>query len=229
MRAAGRDRSAIGNRSDSGRSPADTPVRSRHRTSSGHGGPLTAEAGMPVATSGTPAIGAAPRGAEPGGAIEVLQRRRLRVPIDGVDVEAFKGAFTERRAGDGGHTHEAVDILAPRNTPVRAVEDGTIAKLFDSKAGGHTIYQFDPDRTVCLLLRASRPVRRRSARRPARLGRRGDRLRRHERQRPAGHATPAFRDLRARAGKALVEGRGAGSVSRLQEIALDQAIRNRRI
>jgi murein DD-endopeptidase MepM/ murein hydrolase activator NlpD len=101
-------------------------------------------ANVETATSATPAIGAAPRGAEPGGAIEVLQRHRLQVPVDGVKVEAFKGAFAERRSGEGGHTHEAVDILAPLLTPVRAVEDGTIAKLFDSKAGGHTIYQFDP-------------------------------------------------------------------------------------
>ena len=42
------------------------------------------------------------------------------------------------------HQHEAVDILSPRNTPVHAVEDGTIAKLFFSKAGGNTIYEFDP-------------------------------------------------------------------------------------
>ena len=37
-----------------------------------------------------------------------------------------------------------MDLLAPRNTPVHAVENGTIAKLFTSKAGGLTIYQFDP-------------------------------------------------------------------------------------
>jgi len=42
-----------------------------------------------------------------------------------------------------GHLHEAVDILAPRNTAVHAVEDGTLVKLFVSKAGGNTIYQFD--------------------------------------------------------------------------------------
>jgi len=102
------------------------------------------EADAPVATSGEPAIGAAPRGAEPGGALEVLQRRHLRVPVDGVHVETLKGAFVEPRSGAGGHTHEAVDILAPRGTPVHAIEDGAIAKLFDSKAGGHTIYQFDP-------------------------------------------------------------------------------------
>jgi murein DD-endopeptidase MepM/ murein hydrolase activator NlpD len=105
--------------------------------------PAPADVGAPVATSGTPSIGAAPRGAEPGGAIEVLHRHRLRLPVD-VDVDTLKGAFAERRTGAGGHTHEAVDILSPRNTPVHAIEDGTIAKLFDSKAGGHTIYQFDP-------------------------------------------------------------------------------------
>ena len=44
---------------------------------------------------------------------------------------------------DGSRRHEAVDILAPRGTPVRAVEDGTVAKLFLSKAGGITVYQFD--------------------------------------------------------------------------------------
>jgi murein DD-endopeptidase MepM/ murein hydrolase activator NlpD len=42
-----------------------------------------------------------------------------------------------------------VDLLAPRVTPVHAVEDGTIAKLFLSKAGGNTIYQFDLTRRFC--------------------------------------------------------------------------------
>jgi peptidoglycan LD-endopeptidase LytH len=45
--------------------------------------------------------------------------------------------------------HEALDILAPRNTPVLAVEDGTIARLFYSKAGGITVYQFDRTTTFC--------------------------------------------------------------------------------
>ena len=67
---------------------------------------------------------------------------RLRVPIDGVKPESLKGGFYEAREG---HPHEAVDIIAPRNTPVHAVQDGTIAKLFWSKGGGgNTIYEFDP-------------------------------------------------------------------------------------
>lgn len=103
----------------------------------------------PVATSGSPMVSAPPPGGGIGGAIDVLHRRVLRVPIDGVDPEAFKGGFAEHRAGDGGHEHQAVDILSPRNTPIHAAEDGIIAKLFDSRAGGHTVYQFDSTGQFC--------------------------------------------------------------------------------
>jgi len=54
----------------------------------------------------------------------------------------------QRRDGDS-RAHEAVDILAPRNTPVYAVDDGSIAKLFTSKAGGITVYQYDRARQFC--------------------------------------------------------------------------------
>jgi peptidoglycan LD-endopeptidase LytH len=69
------------------------------------------------------------------------------VPLDGADVESMRGGFDERR--DGTRPHEAVDMLAPRNTPVHAVDNGTIAKLFSSKAGGLTIYQYDPTGRYC--------------------------------------------------------------------------------
>jgi murein DD-endopeptidase MepM/ murein hydrolase activator NlpD len=77
-----------------------------------------------------------------------LKARGLRVPIDGANVSAMKGQFGDTRDA-GARGHEAVDILAPRNTPVHAVEDGTIAKLFLSKLGGNTIYQFDPKSRFC--------------------------------------------------------------------------------
>jgi murein DD-endopeptidase MepM/ murein hydrolase activator NlpD len=70
----------------------------------------------------------------------------LRMPLDHVDVETMKSGFQERR---GSRPHEAADLLAPRNTPVHAVEGGTIAKLFISKQGGLTIYQFDPSGQIC--------------------------------------------------------------------------------
>jgi murein DD-endopeptidase MepM/ murein hydrolase activator NlpD len=76
------------------------------------------------------------------GTAGALSSGGLRVPIDGISVESLKGGFDERRGGN--RPHEAVDILAPRNTPILAVEQGTIAKLFNSKAGGLTVYQYDP-------------------------------------------------------------------------------------
>ena len=75
-----------------------------------------------------------------------LRDRDLAMPVDGVKPDQLTRQFSDTR---GGRLHEAIDILAPRNTSVRAVEDGTIARLFFSKAGGITVYQFDPSRTFC--------------------------------------------------------------------------------
>ena len=65
--------------------------------------------------------------------------------MQGLERDDLRDTFDEMRGGD--RRHEALDILAPRDTPVLAVDDGTIAKLFLSKPGGITIYQFDPTAT----------------------------------------------------------------------------------
>lgn len=74
-----------------------------------------------------------------------LTRRSLVLPVQGIRLQDLRDTFTESRSGD--RVHEALDILAPRNTPVLAVEDGRVAKLFTSKLGGLTVYQFDPSET----------------------------------------------------------------------------------
>ena len=71
-----------------------------------------------------------------------LRQRALTVPVQGVAAGDLTGSFDDTRGES--RRHEAIDILAPRNTPVLAVEDGSIARLFTSKAGGLTVYQFDP-------------------------------------------------------------------------------------
>ncbi len=71
---------------------------------------------------------------------------RLGMPVQGIRRSDLRDSYAEAR---GGHRHEAIDILAPRGTPVLAVADGTIAKLFKSVAGGLTVYEFDRTATYC--------------------------------------------------------------------------------
>jgi murein DD-endopeptidase MepM/ murein hydrolase activator NlpD len=75
-----------------------------------------------------------------------LRARQLRVPVEGLDLGSLRDNFAEKR---GARVHEAIDILAPRGTPVLAVDDGVVKKLFTSGAGGLTVYQYDRDEDFC--------------------------------------------------------------------------------
>lgn len=77
---------------------------------------------------------------DPEGA-RLLAQRSLEMPVVGIHPTALSDNYEQTR---GSRMHEAIDIMAPMGTPVVAVDDGRIAKLFTSKAGGLTIYQFDP-------------------------------------------------------------------------------------
>ena len=78
-------------------------------------------------------------------AVDALRDRELTVPVDGVRRRDLRDTFSDRRGSN--RAHEAIDIMAPRRTPVVAAQDGRVVKLFTSKAGGLTIYQFDPSGT----------------------------------------------------------------------------------
>jgi len=74
-------------------------------------------------------------------AIELQQlAATLDVPVQGVLRSQLKDNFSEGRSG---HSHEALDILAARGTPVLSATDGKLLKLFESKQGGHMVYAGD--------------------------------------------------------------------------------------
>lgn len=110
------------------------------------------EEGEKPATASPAGAGVAARSSDPTATIvppspDELKRRGLAIPVEGVKAEHLVESFSDVRSGT--RVHEALDILAPRNTPVKAVDDGTIARLFYSKAGGITVYQFDPTDQFC--------------------------------------------------------------------------------
>ncbi len=70
----------------------------------------------------------------------------LGLPFPDLRPADLQDSFEQAR---GGHKHEAIDILKPRGTPVHAVVEGNIVKLFNSKYGGLTIYQFDNAGAYC--------------------------------------------------------------------------------
>jgi peptidoglycan LD-endopeptidase LytH len=71
---------------------------------------------------------------------------RIGSPLDSLKTTELHDSFNETHHG---HRHEAIDIMRPRGTPVRAVVDGIIRKVFISRGGGLTVYEFDREGRYC--------------------------------------------------------------------------------
>jgi murein DD-endopeptidase MepM/ murein hydrolase activator NlpD len=67
---------------------------------------------------------------------------RLLIPVEGVDTERLRDSFLDRRGRY--RKHLAIDIGAPKGTPILATTDGEIVRLQREKRGGIAIYQKDP-------------------------------------------------------------------------------------
>jgi murein DD-endopeptidase MepM/ murein hydrolase activator NlpD len=112
----------------------------------GRSAPLPPLPTIPFPTRGpSPSAPPAPTAAlDPGHAVSEfsLTGEPLRMPVEGARVEDLKDDFHQARGG-GTRQHEAIDIHAPRGTPVLAAVDGRVVKLFTSRQGGLTVYEFD--------------------------------------------------------------------------------------
>ena len=73
--------------------------------------------------------------------MEYLRDRALAVPVAGVRARDVRSSFDASR---GDHLHDAVDIMAPRGTPVLSADDGRVWKIRSNNLGGLTIYAVDP-------------------------------------------------------------------------------------
>jgi murein DD-endopeptidase MepM/ murein hydrolase activator NlpD len=76
-----------------------------------------------------------------GSDIAALRAQGMVVPVAGIAAKDLIDSFDDKRGGS--RQHNAIDIMAARNTPAVAVTAGTIAKLHNSAAGGLTIYMKD--------------------------------------------------------------------------------------
>jgi peptidoglycan LD-endopeptidase LytH len=94
-----------------------------------------------VVAAGAPSV--APSTA-PADATAVTHLGALKFPVSGVDSTRLDDSFDQPRDG-GARTHNAIDIIAPKGSPVLSVQDGRILRLSKSEKGGITVYATDLD------------------------------------------------------------------------------------
>ncbi|MCG2591515.1 M23 family metallopeptidase [Ramlibacter sp. XY19] len=79
-------------------------------------------------------------------AADPLSARTLGVPVQGIRAAQLHDNFSDTRSR--GRKHKALDIMAPRGTPVLAADDGKVAKISSNKGGGLSVYQVDPSGAI---------------------------------------------------------------------------------
>lgn len=75
-----------------------------------------------------------------------LRTRRLMVPVAGASVLDVEDTYDHARSGE--RVHRAVDIRAPRGTPVVAADAGRVLAVKSNALGGLTVYTTDPAQRV---------------------------------------------------------------------------------
>ena len=116
--------------------------------------PIPLESAGPDGESPSPMLGTVVMAGSPAAAatdasrsrdIDRLRWHHLQIPVAGVPSTKLEDTFRDDRDG-GARVHNAIDILAPRNTPILAADDGEILRMSSNALGGITIFATDRDR-----------------------------------------------------------------------------------
>ena len=102
--------------------------------------PETASVEPPVAAVLTP-VAAPARDSTALSDADYLMSRSILMPVAGADISHVEDSYNDPR--DGERVHHAIDILAPRGTPILAADDGKILRMSTSSLGGITMYTVD--------------------------------------------------------------------------------------
>jgi peptidoglycan LD-endopeptidase LytH len=94
------------------------------------------------ALAGAPVSAAMPVSVAASEDVEYLRLRHLAVPVAGADMSKVDDTFLDGR--DSERIHHAIDILAPRGTPILSADDGKILRMSTNTLGGISMYTVDP-------------------------------------------------------------------------------------
>ncbi len=70
-----------------------------------------------------------------------LASHDLELPVAGVSPDQLEDSFNAPR--EGNRFHHAIDIMAPRGTPVLAADNGRVLRVSSNTLGGLTVYTID--------------------------------------------------------------------------------------
>lgn len=110
--------------------------------------PVDTPAPVPPSTTGVARPGSSYPVVTPSDLVD-LRAHSLMIPVAGTKADKLVDSFDDLRGGT--RRHEALDILAPRGTPVLSADAGMVLKLYNSAAGGLTIYVADPTQRFIML------------------------------------------------------------------------------
>ncbi|MBA3889109.1 MAG: M23 family metallopeptidase [Gemmatimonadaceae bacterium] len=127
--------------SDSAQAPAAPAARAARRGDVSSGDSLALPAVPPIEPTGVETVTAADL---------ALLASEVAMPLDGIEASSLRSNYDEARGG-GTREHRALDIMAPRGTPVRSVAKGRVLKLFTSVAGGLMVYAADSSERFILM------------------------------------------------------------------------------